>query len=374
MRVAFYAPMKPPDHPVPSGDRRMARLLMEALRMAGHEAELACHLVTRDRQGDPARQTHMIALGRSMAQRLARRFEARPAAERPAVWLTYHAYYKAPDLLGPQVAERLRIPYLAAEVSLARKREGGPWDAYHKALTAALERAAAVITLNPADAPALPRTLKQVTLLPFLEAEAFHANRAASRARLARQQDLPLDEPWLLAVGMFRRGDKLASYRLLGDALTRLQDRPWRLLLAGAGPARAEVEAALAPLDARRLHWLGELGAEALKSCYAGADLMVWPAIREAYGMALLEAQAAGLPVVAGREGGVPAVVADGESGLLTPPGDAQAFAGALVKLLDDPARRTAMGRAAQRRVTESHDIAAASARLDALLREVVAP
>ena len=45
---------------------------------------------------------------------------------------------------------------------------------------------------------------------------------------------------------------------------------------------------------------------------YAAADLYVWPAVREAYGIALLEAQAAGLPVVAGREGGVAEVVADG--------------------------------------------------------------
>jgi hypothetical protein len=49
MRIAFYAPMKPPDHPVPSGDRRMSRLLIAALGRAGHEVELASRL----RQGSP---------------------------------------------------------------------------------------------------------------------------------------------------------------------------------------------------------------------------------------------------------------------------------------------------------------------------------
>ncbi len=57
------------------------------------------------------------------------------------------------------------------------------------------------------------------------------------------------------------------------------------------------------------------------------ADLFVWPAINEAFGMALLEAQACGTPVIAGASGGVPAIIADGETGWLSPPGDVAAFA-----------------------------------------------
>jgi hypothetical protein len=84
---------------------------------------------------------------------------------------------------------------------------------------------------------------------------------------------------------------------------------------------------------------------------YASADLYLWPAINEAYGMAFLEAQAAGLPVVAGRTGGVPAVVADGVTGVLTPIGDAAAFAAATARLLDDPKARAQLGKAARARV-----------------------
>ena len=73
----------------------------------------------------------------------------------------------------------------------------------------------------------------------------------------------------------------------------------------------------------------------------AAADLYLWPAINEAYGMAFLEAQAAGLPVIAGRTGGVPAVVAADETGLLTPVGDAHAFAAAVGL----PARRSRAAR-----------------------------
>ena len=48
MQIAFYAPLKPPDHPVPSGDRRVAQLLWQALQMGGHEPVLASRFRSRD--------------------------------------------------------------------------------------------------------------------------------------------------------------------------------------------------------------------------------------------------------------------------------------------------------------------------------------
>ena len=172
---------------------------------------------------------------------------------------------------------------------------------------------------------------------------------------------------------MFREGDKLESYRMLGEALARVRNKDWRLLVVGAGAAQSQVEGALAPLGPERVAYLGALEPDALARCYEASDLLVWPARREAYGMALLEAQAHGLPVVAGREGGVAAVVADGESGLLSAPGEAGAFADAVDSLLEDPARRASMARAARQRVAEEQGIDKAAQRLDALLREVTA-
>ena len=140
MRIAFYAPLKPPTHPVPSGDRRMARLLMAALSQAGHRVELAHRLRSRDGTGDPARQAEIAAMGRRAAEDLIRRYRARPAAERPEAWFTYHLYYKAPDWLGPSVADALGIPYLVAEASHAAKRATGPWAMGHEAAAAAIRR------------------------------------------------------------------------------------------------------------------------------------------------------------------------------------------------------------------------------------------
>lgn len=377
MRVAFYAPLKPPDHGVPSGDRRMARLLIEALELAGHEVEVAARLRAWQGVPDAARQARIAKLGAALAGRLLRRYRARPAAARPRAWLTYHLYYKAPDYIGPRVSEALAIPYLLAEASLADKRANGPWARGHAATRAALDRAAAVISLNPNDVPCLPDPGRVRPLAPFLDPAPFQAaaaQRTATRAALAEAHGLDPAQPWLLAVAMMRPGDKLASYRLLAAALQCLGGSDWQLLVAGDGPARAEVEAALGAAARDRVRLLGEVAAEALPALYGACDLLVWPALNEAYGMALLEAQAAGLPVVAGRGAGVAQLVQDGRSGRLTEAGDAAAFAEAVTNLLAAPETRRTMAAAAQARVAAEHGLTAAAARLDAILREAVAP
>ena len=117
-----------------------------------------------------------------------------------------------------------------------------------------------------------------------------------------------------------------------------------------------------------RVRFAGLLPEDGLPPLYAAADLYVWPAVREAYGIALLEAQAAGLPVVAGREGGVAEVVADGQSAMLTPPRDPSAFAAAVAALLADAQRRRTMAEAAARFISEKRSITQAAAELAAAL------
>src|SRR5687767_2980513 len=116
MRIAFYAPLKPPDHPTPSGDRRVARVLIEAVRFAGHQPFVASRLRSYDGAGDPFRQARVALIGRGAAERLLQRWDRQPAAA-PELWLTYHLYYKAPDWLGPRVSAALGIPYVIAEAS-----------------------------------------------------------------------------------------------------------------------------------------------------------------------------------------------------------------------------------------------------------------
>src|SRR5260370_33312640 len=307
MRVAFYSPLKPPDHLVPSGARRVAQLFLDALRTAGHQPFVASRLRSYDGIGDQRRQMRLRAVARGSAERLLRGWWQEPQAA-PELWFTYHLYYKAPDWLGPAISTALGIPYVVAEASYAPKRADGPWQLGHRAVAEALRRADAVLGLNPADRdcvlPLLQEPERWIALPPFLDARRY------GRARVSHLAT----GPRLIAVAMMRPGDKLASYRLLGAALARLLDLPWSLEIFGDRPARADVEAALAPLGTR-VRYRGALDEAAVAMALAEADLFVWPAINEAFGMALLEAQASGLPVVAGASGGVGGIVVNGLTG-----------------------------------------------------------
>jgi glycosyltransferase involved in cell wall biosynthesis len=373
--VAFYAPLKPPDHPVPSGDRRMARTLIEALSLADVPVELASRLRSYDRVGDPVRQRRIQALGGRLAARLLRRYAHRPRERRPRAWLTYHAYHKSPDWLGPAVTAALGIPYLLAEASFAPKQQGGPWALGHAATERTIHAADVVLALTSVDAECLaplvvpPAELRRLS--PFIDPAPYRLARAEChrhRAALVGRFGLDAGRPWLLAVAMMRHDVKRQSYGLLADALAQLQDLPWQLLVVGDGPARPAVEAMLGILGDDRVRFAGMIPEDALPPVYAAADLYVWPAVREAYGLALLEAQAAGLPVIAGREGGVAEVVADRQSGILPPPRDPVAFAGAVSDLLEHPPRRQAMAEAAAQFVSEERSIGRAAVELASAL------
>jgi glycosyltransferase involved in cell wall biosynthesis len=357
--IAFYAPLKSPNHPAPSGDRTMARLLVKALVAAGFEPTLASELRTLDRIGTEKEQDRLRAESATEAEHLIDRYRALPAAGRPLLWFTYHVYYKAPDWIGPAVSDALGIPYCVAEGSRAAKRASGPWALGHAGAEAALDRADAVFVMTAHDREALERlrSPKQILidLPPFLDLD----NWAVSPAHVSANR-----EPRLLTVAMMREGDKLASYRILAEALGHLQHQPWSLDMVGNGEARPAVEAEFRRFGDRiRFHGQVETG-PALRALYAQADLFVWPAVNEAYGMVLLEAQALGCPVVAGAYGGVPTVVRHGQTGLLTTPGDPCALAVAVKTLLVDPQERMRIAMAARRFVAEERSLKDAAARL----------
>jgi glycosyltransferase involved in cell wall biosynthesis len=103
-------------------------------------------------------------------------------------------------------------------------------------------------------------------------------------------------------------------------------------------------------------------------------DVVIHASTRpEPFGRVLLEAMAASRPVVAPREGGPLEIVLDGETGLLVPPRDSHAIAAALVSLLHDPARRTAMARAARARAAAVFDIHQHARAVEAVLDDVLA-
>lgn len=378
--VAFYAPLKPPDHPAPSGDRRMARALMQALAIGGHPVEITSRLRSYDGAGDARRQERIRELGDRLATRLLRRYRELPAERRPRAWLTYHPYHKSPDWLGPPVTAALGIPYLVAEASVAPKQRAGPWAGGYAATEQAIRAADVVLAMTATDveclAPLIVPPAELRRLPPFIDPAPYRAAaRARDRHRATAAVRCKLDpaRPWLLAVAMMRNDVKRDSYTLLARALAEVRDLTWQLLVVGDGPARPEIAATLEALGRDRVTFAGLVAEEALPALYAAADLYVWPAVREAYGLAMLEAQAAGLPVIAGREGGVAEVVADGRSGMLTAPRDPLALAAAVRDLLEQPQRRRALAAAAARFVAGERSIEQAADTLSAALAAATA-
>ena len=352
----------------------MARLLMAALTQAGHRVTLASRFRSWD-NGDQRRQQRLQQVGERLAQRLLHRYRRMPAHARPTAWFTYHLYHKAPDWLGPQISRALAIPYIVAEASYAPKQAYGRWALGHAAAAAAITAAHRVITLNPNDSPCLLALLQDperlLRLPPFLDTRGFLDEETDTRTILASRYGLASTAPWLLTVAMMREGDKLASYRVLATALKQLQGLAWQALIIGDGSAREQVHAAFAALPTQRVQFLGQQPQTALRAWCKASDLMLWPALNEAYGMALLEAQAAGLAVVAGAAGGVPEIISDGETGVLVPPHDAGAFAQAVAALLNNPSQRACMGSAARRKARAVHDINSAASVLNRVLQQV---
>jgi glycosyltransferase involved in cell wall biosynthesis len=351
-QIAFYAPMKPPDHPNPSGDRHIARLTLQALARAGFDATCVSRLRCLDMTGDPAAQATLRADARAESARLMDELAADP----PALWFTYHCYYKAPDLLGPTVSKALGIPYVISEASISPKRRSGPWAGFATRSQAAITRADRLFWTTARDHPALEaagHSAKMIHLPAFVDPGPALPPRAANN---------PLK---LLTVAMMRPGDKQESYRRLAVALNHLPGE-WQLTVVGHGTARKAALAVLAPFKDRLIHIDDINDSSLIRPHYEAADLMIWPGVNEGVGMAWLEAQAAGLPVIA-EDGPAARAVIGG--GVLPPPDDPHAFAKAII---DAAANRPALSRTARARVEEHHSLDAAAATLKSNLAELL--
>ncbi|MDQ2634879.1 MAG: glycosyltransferase family 4 protein [Pseudomonadota bacterium] len=356
--IAFYAPMKPPDDPVPSGDRAMARALLMASEGAGlGDVVLMSRLRSRDGNGDPIVQDRILREAEFEIERLS-------AGPRPDLWLTYHSYYKAPDLLGPRLSRHWSIPYVLVEATRASSRLNGPYARFARAAEAACDAADVIFYLTEYDREALQRdrvgNQRLARLRPFLAIDSLPPPRPRPSSDTFR----------LLACAMFRSGDKLASYRTLAAALALVRSPIWSLRIIGDGPARAEVEA-LFSRYADRVTFLGALDQDGVVSQFRDGDLLAWPGVGEAFGMVYLEAQAQGCPVLAEDRQGVRDVVRDG--GRLVPAGDPSAFAKAIDELIVDVAWRLAAGRKGHDQMAAEHLLPTARAALTAELAPLLA-
>ena len=356
MKIAFYAPLKAPDHAVPSGDRQMARLLIAALNLTGHDVRI----VSRLRSYLPDSSAEALADTKARASLEVESIAASwRVSSPPGLWLSYHPYYKAPDLIGPPLTRTFGIPYVTAEASHSSRRDTGAWAETQSFVVEAIQQAEFNICFTKRDRDGLAAIApgaRLEMLAPYIDTAPFATLPDVERGGR------------LVTVAMMRKGDKFESFKLLAEALALLSDVAWTLTIIGDGPMRGEVAALFGAIPSARLEWLGEVEPDRVPGLLAAGGIYVWPGTGEAYGLAYLEAQAAGLPVVAQKTAGVPEVVKDGLTGILTAAGDVRAFASAIRRLLVNDGERRQLAAQARRFVFGERSLQQAAQRLNTFI------
>lgn len=172
--------------------------------------------------------------------------------------------------------------------------------------------------------------------------------------------------------GIVARLVRAKGHDLAIDALADCPE-PIHLVLIGDDSTpwgRAMRERAAARGVAQRVHFLGFR--EDAPQCMRELEMVLAPSRREALSLTLAEAAAAGLPVVAARVGGIPEVVADGETGLLVPAEDAPALAAAMRRLADDPGLRAQLGAQGRARYLRQFSLETMTEATEAVYRQVL--
>jgi len=341
VKIAFYCPNKPLTHPHPSGDQVIAQGIHSALNRLGHD----CREIVQYR----SRWFWKTWSGWLGACRAC--FAALRAVRsfRPQIWMTYHSYYKSPDLIGPWISRQIGIPYVIFQPMYGtRRRKNASTSLGFRLNRWALSRSSHVFVNNLSDLEALHRILPsgRITYLkPGIDPEAFERNLEGGR-QIRRQFGIPEGRFVILTAARWREGVKAESFRYLLGSLVQLKERfpDFALLVVGDGPMEPTLRTAAHSALPGQVLFAGRVPRHEMFRFYSAADVFVFPGIGESLGMVFLEAQSCGTPVVALNTAGVPQVVIDSETGLLVPQDDGQAMSQAIEGLARDPVRRRMLG------------------------------
>jgi len=195
-----------------------------------------------------------------------------------------------------------------------------------------------------------------------VDTESFHPNLANRAMRDRLSQGHP-DDPLLIYVGRLSAEKGIDRIKPVLEAIPHA-----RLALVGDGPYREELKTLFADLP---VNFVGYLQGADLGSAYASADAFVFPSLTETLGLVVLEAMAAGCPVIAANAGGIPDIVTDGENGFLFDPANNNGAIEATQRLLANQLEREKLRRRA-RQEAERWGWAAATRQLQDYYRQVL--
>jgi glycosyltransferase involved in cell wall biosynthesis len=189
-------------------------------------------------------------------------------------------------------------------------------------------------------------------------------------AKVRQELGLPPDRP---VVGLVARLDHRAKGHLeLLEALSILKDRHTiHALMVGGGRRQEEMQQLAVSLGLGEVvHFLGNR--RDVPDLLAAMDIFVLPSHSEGVSLAVLEAMAAGLPVIVSEVGGLPEIVQQGETGLLIPPKDPEALAQSLARVLEDPGLAQSLGQKAREHVQEKYSLERLAQEVNAAYDELV--
>lgn len=276
------------------------------------------------------------------------------------LWLTYHSYYKAPDILGPRICRQMNIPYVIVQGSYATKfrRRLQTWPGFQLNRYALLA-ADTHITTRQRDLLNIKRLVaseKLACLKPGLNPDDFAFNKTAREEMRSKWQ--VRGRPVILTAAMFRPDVKSEGIAWVIECCRRLhlKGQHFLLVIAGDGREKNRLQQQAAGLPSDMVLFTGRIPREQMSRFYSAGDLFVFPGFRESLGMVFLEAQSCGLPVVACDNGGIPEVIVNGQTGLLSAVHDQTAFDANVLQLLANEDQRATMGASAARHVRTHHD------------------
>lgn len=353
MKIAYYMPFKPMGHHNPSGDLVIGTELYEHLQGKEHIIELVSRLRCRWIYYRP------LALLRLLREKS--RVISHCSNSRPDLWLSYHSYYKAPDLLGSACSQKLGIPYAIFQGIYSTKRRRRlttlPGFLLNRKVMLAADH---VFANKKRDYANLQRLLPEPRLsyiAPGIHPQFFVF--AEDWRKNLRQRWRIAGETVVMTAAMMRPGVKTAGLTRVIESCAELRrdGLPLRLVIAGDGSCRPLLEKKAALLLANQVLFLGRIPRHEMYRYYSAADIFAFPGIEESLGMVYLEAQSCNLPVVACRDWGAAEAVVHGQTGLLSPAAEVHRFSADIQSLIEHPELRRNLAGAAGKHVRLCHDL-----------------
>lgn len=274
-------------------------------------------------------------------------------AERPDV---IHAFLFWANLLSRVFGKLLRVPVL-----ISSYRGVDVWKRWHRVLADRVtSRWAQVMTCcsdavrRVAFSQVLGDETKFITIHNGVDVDRFNGQTALTKHDLGLHEDLPV-------IGtVCRLYEPTKGIAVLLEAVAKLTEQAaspcCQLLIVGEGPAFGKFRDLGVRLGIDR--WVVFAGARRdIPRVLPLMEIFVLPSLYEGFGIAIIEAMAAGRPVIATAVGGIPEIVVHGETGLLVPPGDPIALAAAIRSLISDSKRALSFGARGRKRVHDKFSI-----------------